>query len=226
MRMGHGQRRQGGFSLVELLVVVGIILVLVVVTFPAIAGYLGTYRLRGGTDEVVGELQRARTTAVLKNVRQGVVFSIENDPSGRPTMYRYFIEDGLVSAAEAAALGVAANKGPVRLTRAAIIAGPVIQKIQAGTLRRLPAGIEFSTSATACPTFAPNAAAIRFGNLGSLCQPTTGSTACPDFTSGVTTNYFEFLGTKARICLTDTRSGDGRVVSMASGGRLRIEETP
>jgi prepilin-type N-terminal cleavage/methylation domain-containing protein len=69
---------QGGFSLVELLVVVGIIVVLGGIALPNIYTYMRQARIRAGMREVSGAIQTARTRAVLKNINNGVVFAIEN----------------------------------------------------------------------------------------------------------------------------------------------------
>jgi type II secretory pathway pseudopilin PulG len=65
-----------GYSMVELVVVVGLIIVMAAVAIPNIAGYMKTYRLRGATQEVSSELQVARNKAIVKNTNRGVAFAI------------------------------------------------------------------------------------------------------------------------------------------------------
>ena len=65
-------RRDAGFSLVEVLTVVGIIMILAAVAFPNIAGYMRRYQVRGATQQVATALQDARTRAIMRNANGGV----------------------------------------------------------------------------------------------------------------------------------------------------------
>ncbi len=82
------ERGEGGFSLIELLAVVGIIAVMSAVALPNIVQYAKTYRLNGALREVAGEMATARTKAIVGNVNRGVSFLIVD----RNT-YRYVLED-------------------------------------------------------------------------------------------------------------------------------------
>ena len=53
MRLEQKSTRQAGFSLIELLTVVTIIVVLSAIAYPNIAEYVRHYRLRGGTNAVL-----------------------------------------------------------------------------------------------------------------------------------------------------------------------------
>src|SRR2546423_8217332 len=65
-------RSRGGFSLVELLVVVAVILVVAAVATPNIVNALRTQRLRGTAGDYASLLQRARIRAVEDNRFYGV----------------------------------------------------------------------------------------------------------------------------------------------------------
>src|SRR5881409_3282832 len=106
--------REQGFSLVELLVVVGIIAVMAAVGLPAIGRYFRNYQIRNAAREVATEIQTARTKAIMKNVNWGVLFVTLS-----PTTYRYIVEDDPANPA----------------TRTLNIMGPV---------RNLPVGVVFS----------------------------------------------------------------------------------
>jgi prepilin-type N-terminal cleavage/methylation domain-containing protein len=82
------QRRDRGFSLIELLVVVGIIAVMAAVSFPAISRYIRNYRIRGAATDVAGELQTSRSKAIMSNTNAGVSFVAVDADS-----YRWVQED-------------------------------------------------------------------------------------------------------------------------------------
>jgi prepilin-type N-terminal cleavage/methylation domain-containing protein len=77
-----------GFSLIELIAVMGIIMVMAAVSLPAISRYIRNYKIRAATQEVAGELQSARSKAIMRNVNAGVTFVIVDSDS-----YRFIYED-------------------------------------------------------------------------------------------------------------------------------------
>jgi len=90
--MRHGSmnesRSERGFSLVELLIVVAIIVIMAAVALPNVVGFMRNYRLNGALREVSNEMQAARTKAIMSNVNTGVSFLIVD----RNT-YRWVLED-------------------------------------------------------------------------------------------------------------------------------------
>jgi prepilin-type N-terminal cleavage/methylation domain-containing protein len=83
----HTQREQG-FSLLELLTVVAIVAVLAATAFPSISSYIRNYKLRGATQAVAGEIQAARSKAIMSNSNNGVSFVTVDQDS-----YRWIHED-------------------------------------------------------------------------------------------------------------------------------------
>ena len=81
----HGER---GFSLVELLIVVAIVALMAGVALPGIAQYIRNYKIRGAAQEVTGELQAARSKAIMSNTNAGVSFVVVDADS-----YRFVQED-------------------------------------------------------------------------------------------------------------------------------------
>jgi prepilin-type N-terminal cleavage/methylation domain-containing protein len=85
LRAPRGER---GFSLMELLVVAGIIVVLAAVALPSIGTYVRNYRINGAEREVTSEIAATRSRAISRNTQAGVSFMVVDANS-----YRFFVED-------------------------------------------------------------------------------------------------------------------------------------
>ncbi|MFH1755404.1 MAG: GspH/FimT family pseudopilin [Candidatus Latescibacterota bacterium] len=68
-----------GFTLIELMISIGILTVMVALSVPAFGRYLQTWRLNGETDQMAGMLRSARSAAVTKHVNTVFVFDTNND---------------------------------------------------------------------------------------------------------------------------------------------------
>lgn len=66
-------RMPAGFTLAEIVVVVGIIGVMSAMAIPMISRYVRNYTIRGAAEQVAAEIQTAKQLAVKKNVNFGVV---------------------------------------------------------------------------------------------------------------------------------------------------------
>lgn len=82
------ERRDRGFSLVEMLIVVAIVAVMAAVALPNIGQYIRNYRIRGAAQDVAGALQTARSRAIMSNTNAGVSFVVADADS-----YRFVQED-------------------------------------------------------------------------------------------------------------------------------------
>jgi prepilin-type N-terminal cleavage/methylation domain-containing protein len=111
---------QGGFSLVEMLIVVAIVMIMAAVALPNLSQYLRTYNIRGGAQDFAGEVRAGRSRAIMSNTNGGVSLAIVDANSYR------LIQEDLIGT------GDATDPFP-----------------EFGTLRDLPTGVEFeATSAT------------------------------------------------------------------------------
>jgi len=87
---GRGSRSQrpGGFSMIELLVVVAIVFALTAISLPTFNGMLTSAQLRGGMGDLSGLFQNARNLAVRQNTITWVRFQNSNN------RLVYFVDNG------------------------------------------------------------------------------------------------------------------------------------
>ncbi|MBW2621474.1 MAG: prepilin-type N-terminal cleavage/methylation domain-containing protein [Deltaproteobacteria bacterium] len=86
-------KQKAGFTLIELMVVVGIFGILAMVSVPALSSFLPGYRFNAAAREMRTNLQLARATAVRRNVRCVVVFDPQAYvPGGRAGGYMMFLD--------------------------------------------------------------------------------------------------------------------------------------
>lgn len=147
------QSEEQGFSLVELLVVVGIIAVMAAVGLPAIGRYFRNYQIRNAAREVATEIQTARTKAIMKNVNWGVLFVTLS-----PTTYRYIIEDDPANPANRT-LNIL---GPVRTLPGDVRFSNVGATDASVRFDRMGAACDPGSNTVLCPTVAVGANFVKF----------------------------------------------------------------
>jgi prepilin-type N-terminal cleavage/methylation domain-containing protein len=70
---------KAGFSLIELLVVVSVMLVVAALAVPTLTTTLDSFRMRGTLSSIANLAQRARTQAIKRNTSQHIHFSTVNN---------------------------------------------------------------------------------------------------------------------------------------------------
>ncbi len=197
-----------GFTLIELMVVIGIIALTASVGLPNLIGYMRASRIRSGQDGVANAIQRARNVAIMKNTQMGIDFITQDN-----TTYWVHIEDTVA--------GVSA--GNVGFTRQPVdFAAP---NALISTRYQLPQDVEFAANAADCPPiagFTPGRASIRFDRYGVATIPGVAPAPAVNLAGGsVTTNriYLPAAG-DAAVCLIDRRTNLRRWVRVSQGGRV------
>ena len=79
---------RGGFSIVELMVVLGVAIALTAMAIPAFTVWVPNYNLKTATGEITSALQFAKLAAVKENANVVIWFNTANDT------YRAFLDDG------------------------------------------------------------------------------------------------------------------------------------
>jgi prepilin-type N-terminal cleavage/methylation domain-containing protein len=203
--------KRSGFSLVELLVVIGLIATISAVSLPNIIGYFRSARIRAGLDMVANAIQAARSKAIVRNTQMGITFVVQDNST-----FWVHIEDSIQ--------GV--TTGDVGYTRQGIdFATP---NTNLSTKYTLPANVEFAANSTECPTilgFTPASTAVRFDRYGlstSLPSTVTGVSALilNNGSVAATRIYAPSVSSERTVCLIDRQTNLRRFIQVSPGGRI------
>jgi prepilin-type N-terminal cleavage/methylation domain-containing protein len=199
------KRQEAGFTVIELLIVVAIIVILAAISLPAIMQYIRNYRMQGALQSVVGQLQSARTKAIMRNVNRGTLFVVLPDTTNPLifTRYQWVIPD----------------QSPAFRDLPTLMADPA----SAGPVNLLPLGMRFLDNG-GFPT-------LGFTRLGALCDPanTCGTPVVakatvgdppPAATACINCIAWNPLTSEASVTLRNDQTGIERTVSVIAGGRV------
>jgi type IV fimbrial biogenesis protein FimT len=163
MHENNSRKRRGsgeaGFTLVELIITVGIIAVMAAVGLPAIGRYFRNYQIRNAAREVATEIQAARTKAIMKNVNWGVLFVTLS-----PTSYRYVIEDDPANPA----MRSLNLLGPVRNLPVGVVFSNVGATDASVRFDRMGAACDPGSNTALCPDVAIGANFVRYVTGGDV----------------------------------------------------------
>ncbi|MBU1140796.1 MAG: GspH/FimT family pseudopilin [Proteobacteria bacterium] len=93
-------KKNSGFTLVELMVIVVITGILSAIAIPAIIKWAPNFRLTGATRELYSSMQKARLESVKRNTNIGIVFTTVVFPATGGS-YTLFVDDGAGTPANA-----------------------------------------------------------------------------------------------------------------------------
>jgi type IV fimbrial biogenesis protein FimT len=86
---------QGGFTAMELMVVIGMIAILATVAVPNIISWLPNYRAKAAARDMISNFQKAKMEAVKRNTDVVITFTTgAYSPGGHVGSYQIFVDDG------------------------------------------------------------------------------------------------------------------------------------
>jgi prepilin-type N-terminal cleavage/methylation domain-containing protein len=189
-------RNDRGFTLVELLVVVAIIVILAAISLPQLTGALRNYRIAGAARQITSDLQSARGKAIMTNTNNGVSFVVVDFNS-----YRLVQED------------LAASEQLMPLLD--LPAGVSFVALAAGT-SGATGSVRFNRLGSFCSPGGSCGAAVS-----GVC--TSQETAAKRCTTGVGSLYFAPVTARpgyVSVTLLEETTGLSRVVQIAPGGSV------
>ncbi len=133
--------RQRGVTLLEMLLVLGLLVAIAALTMPTVSRPLENHRLRKSADQIRAEWTKARALAMESG--RTYVFRYEPESDGYEVQPWYSDEDYLESS-QLTGTGGAGTPGAT----SAPLAAPIANQAAAAVMKHLPEGIVFVTSDT------------------------------------------------------------------------------
>ena len=84
----HGR---GGFTLVELMIAIGVIAILAAIAVPGVISWLPNYRVKAAASDMISNFQKAKMEAVKRNTDVIIAFTAAN--ATQTGSYRIFVDN-------------------------------------------------------------------------------------------------------------------------------------
>jgi prepilin-type N-terminal cleavage/methylation domain-containing protein len=193
------ERPERGFSLVEMLIVVAIVSIMAAVALPNIGQYIRNYKIKGAAQVVAGELQAARSRAIMSNTNLGVSFVVVDSNTFR------FVQEDIETASPERLSGLRRLPSGVFFAPTALAdPGPTLRFLRLGGFCN-PAALSTTCLLPAVPV-SERSTAAEAGVIDS---------------GTVNGNYIGALAAGSmEIRLRETSTGLERTVRIAPGGRV------
>jgi len=190
----HRKPPQQGFSLIELMVVVGIVLILSAIAIPNLASAIRGIRLSETSSSYANLLQQARIQAIRDN--QYYMVRTGNLLTGEPIAFVDLKNSSNLDAGD-----------PVVVFQTGVVWQPVASAPSLNNLELqfLPNGSQGTVNTGNGPTF---------GTRGLPCKP-SGTGTCPYLTAPL------FLPTSYVTVLQNTQSGKWQAITVTPGARIQ-----
>jgi prepilin-type N-terminal cleavage/methylation domain-containing protein len=175
--MSTTRKNDGGFSLVELLTVIGVMAVLVGLTIPAISGARSTYNRKSAVDTVMTTIEQARVAALQNGENVYVMLALATDSGVSPDAMMVVGDPPIGSTATSEIYYTHWIKLPpnVRfLTASGTIATSLANNFPPSTVTAFPVSQTTLPSIGGSPVSSYLITYLYFNSTGAVQYPTTG----------------------------------------------------
>ena len=209
-----------GFTLVELLVVIGIIAISAAASIPMGLNFIRNYKITGAAQAIMGQVQKARSQAVKRNTSRGILLSF-NYPA--PGQYQFTSLDP--SPVTGNWDGEVYPEPPGVFIPGVTINYGKVPDPDPGFNTTDPDAAAGVQSPHGVPTDLPGDLGFDVGVRNALLFRADGSVAAV-IAAGVGSNALEQApnGVDWLVTLRDTTTDLSRVIRVSPGGRVQLED--